>query len=89
MFGTRNETISHIVSECGKLAQKEYKRRHDSVGRYVYWRFSEKLGFNRARLWYEHEPGSAVQNKNYKILQNFTIQCNHMIEAIRPDIVVK
>ena len=25
MCGTRNETISHIVSECGKLAQKEYK----------------------------------------------------------------
>ena len=27
MCGTRNETISHIVSECGKLDQKEYKRR--------------------------------------------------------------
>ena len=36
MCGTRNETISHIVSECGKLAQKEYKWRHDSVGRYVH-----------------------------------------------------
>ena len=23
MCGTRNETISHIVSECGKLTQKE------------------------------------------------------------------
>ena len=34
MCGTRNKTISHIVSECGKLAQKEYKRRHDKVGRY-------------------------------------------------------
>ena len=56
MGGKRNETISHIVSECGKLAQKEYKRRHDSVGRYVHWEFCEKLGFNRARLWYEHEP---------------------------------
>ena len=39
MCGTRNGTISHIVSECGKLAQKEYKRRHDSVGRYVHWQF--------------------------------------------------
>ena len=35
MCGTRNETISHMVSERGKLAQKEYKRRHDSVGRYA------------------------------------------------------
>ena len=39
MYGTRNETTSHIVSECGKLAQKEYNRKHDNVGRYVHWQF--------------------------------------------------
>ena len=27
-----NETISHIVSACPKLAQKEYKERHDNIG---------------------------------------------------------
>ena len=36
MCSTRNETISYTVIECGKLAQKEYKRRHDSVRRYVH-----------------------------------------------------
>ena len=78
-----------LIYECGKLAQKEYKQRHDSVGRYVHWQFCDKLGFNRVRLWYEHQPGSVVQNKNYKILLHFTTRCDHMIEAIRPDIVVK
>ena len=34
MCCTKNETVSHIVTECGKLAQKEYKWRHD--GRYVH-----------------------------------------------------
>ena len=28
----RDETINHIISECCKLAQKEYKARHDWVG---------------------------------------------------------
>ena len=88
MCGTRNETISHIVSECGRLAQKEYKRRHDSVGRYVHWQFCEKLRFNRAKLWYEPESESVVGNENFKILWNVTIQCDHMIEARKPDIVV-
>ena len=88
MCGTRNETISHIVSECGKLTRKEYKRRNDTVGRYVHWQFCEKLGFNRARLWYEHEPKSVIENKNFKTLCDFTIQCDHTIEARRPDIVV-
>ena len=78
MCGTRNDNISHIVSECRKLAQKEYKRRHDNVGRYVHWQFSEKIGFNRARLWYGHETESIVEN----------IQCDHMIEARRSHIVV-
>ena len=65
-----------------------YKRSHDSVGRYVHWQFCEKLGFNRAKLWYKHEPESAVENENFKILWDFTIQSNHIIEARRPDIVV-
>ena len=68
MCDTRNETISYIVRECGKPVQKEHKRRHDSVGRYVHWHFYEKLGFNRARIWYEHEPKSVIENKNFKIL---------------------
>ena len=88
MCGTRNEILSHIVSTCGKLAQKEYKRRHDSVGKYVHWQFCEKLGFNRARLWYEHDPESVVENEKFKIQWNFTLQWDHMTEARRPDIVV-
>ena len=70
--------MSHIVSACAKLAQKEYKRRH--VERYVHWQFCGKLGFNRARFWYEHEPESTVENEKFKVLWDFTIQCDHMIE---------
>ena len=29
LCGDRDETINHIISECNKLAQKEYKTRHD------------------------------------------------------------
>ena len=79
MCGTRNETIFLIVSECGKLSQKEYKQRHNSVGSYVHWQFCEMLGFNRARLGYEHEPESVIENKNFKIPWDFTIQCDPMI----------
>ena len=58
--------LSHMVSECGKLAQKEYNRRHDSVRRYVHWQFCEKLGFNSTSLWYEHEPDMVVVDKKKK-----------------------
>ena len=36
----------------------------------------------------EHEPECVVENENLKILWDFNIQCDHMIEARRPDIVV-
>ena len=41
-----------------------------------------------ARLWYEHEPESVIENENFKILWDFTIQCDHMIDTRRPNIVV-
>ena len=28
-----DESIYHIVSDCSKLAQKKYKRRHDNLGK--------------------------------------------------------
>ena len=31
-----DEGIDHIVSGCSKLAQKEYKRRHDNLGKIVH-----------------------------------------------------
>ena len=31
-----DESIDHIVSDCSKLAQKEYKRRHDNLGKIVH-----------------------------------------------------
>ena len=31
-----DESIDHIVSGCSKLAQKEYKRRHDNLGKIVH-----------------------------------------------------
>ena len=32
----RDETINRIISECSKLAQKEYKARHDWVGKVIH-----------------------------------------------------
>ena len=37
MCGRREETVAHIVSECKKLVQNEYKNwRHDKVGAIIH-----------------------------------------------------
>ena len=51
-----DEGIDHFVSGCSKLAQKEYKRRHDNLGKIVHWKLPRKCNFEAGDKWYEHEP---------------------------------
>ena len=37
LCGDRDKTINHIISECSKLAQKEYKTKHDWAGKVIHW----------------------------------------------------
>ena len=38
MCGERGETVQHIICECIKLAQGEYKSRHDTIAKLVHWK---------------------------------------------------
>ena len=40
-----DESIDHVVSGCSKLAQKEYKRRHDNLRKIVHWKLDRKCNF--------------------------------------------
>ena len=35
--GDIDKTINYIIRECSKLVQKEYKTRHDWVGKVIHW----------------------------------------------------
>ena len=83
-----DESIDHIVSGYSKLAQNEYKRRHDNLEKMVHWKLARKCNFEAVNKWYEHEPERVLENEDYKILWDFSIQTDHVIEARRPDLVV-
>ena len=87
MCGSKEETVAHVGSECGKLAQTEYKGRHDNVAQYIEWHLCGKCGLERVDSWYEQKPEGVVESENFKILWDFTVQCDRKIEARRPDIV--
>ena len=82
-----DESIDH-VSGCSKLAQKEYRRRHGDLGEIVHWKLARKCNFEAGDKWYEHDTESVLENEDYKILWDFSIQTDHVIEARRPDLVV-
>ena len=84
----KDDSIDHIVSGCSKLAQKEYKRGQDNLRKIVHWKLARKCDFEAGDKWYEHEPESVLENEDYKILWDFSIQTDHVIEVRTPDLVV-
>ena len=38
--------INHIISECSKLAQEEYKTKHDWVGKVIHSEICKKFKFD-------------------------------------------
>ena len=72
------------------VAVNLYRRstRHDNLGKIVHLKPARKSNFEAADKWYEHEPKSVLENEDYKILWDFSIQTDHVIEAQRSDLVI-
>ena len=53
-----------------------------------HWKLARKYNFEAGDKSYEQEPESVFENEDYKILWDFSIQTDHVIEARRSDLVV-
>ena len=67
---------------------KRSTKRHDNVARCVYSQLCREGDFERADRWYEQKPEVVIENKNFKLLWDFTIHCETVIEALKPDCVL-
>ena len=54
MCRVENETVSHIMSECKMLAQKEYKKWHDNVCSIFIGDYVKNMAFK------EHSSGTSM-----------------------------
>ena len=46
LCGDKDGSINHIISECSKLPQREYKARHDWVGKVIHSEMCKKFKFD-------------------------------------------
>ena len=65
LCGDRNETINHIISECSKIAQKEYKTRHDRVEKVIPWELCKKFKYDHTPERYTYNPESILENETH------------------------
>ena len=84
----KDETINHITSECSAMAQTQYKKRHDTVARAVHWSLCKKYQMPCSNKWYEHQPETVIENDNAKLLWDFGIRTDRVIQAHRPDLTL-
>ena len=80
----KDETISHIASECPALAQNHYKKRHDTVARSVHWNLCKKYQMPCSNKWNEHQPEPVTEDENIKLLWDYSIRTDRVIAAHRP-----
>ena len=81
LCGDRDETINHTISRCSKLAQKEYKSRHNWVGKVIRRDMCKKLKLDHANKWHMQNPAPVLQNDTHKLLWDFDVQTDHLISA--------
>ena len=82
LYGDSDKTINHIISK------REYKTRHEWVGKVIHWELCKKLKFDQTTKWHMHKPESTLENEMHKILWDFEIQMDHLIPIRRLDLVI-
>ena len=87
LCGDRDGTINHI-SECSKLAQKEYKTRYDWVGKGIHWEMCKKFKFAHTNKWYTYNPAPVLESNTHKLLWDFNIHTDHLISYRRPNLII-
>ena len=76
----KNKTIHPIISECSKLAQREWKMRHEWVGKIIHWELCKKKIFHLTIKCYKHWE-ELIKRMTQPILWNFEIQAFLLISA--------
>jgi len=81
------ESVEHIVAGCPVLAQSIYLDRHNAVASAIHWSLWGFCGFLWCDRWWQHHPEPVLENEKYKLLCDFNIFTDHLIQARRPDLV--
>ena len=56
-----------------RLAQREYKKRHDKVALRVHWEMCRKYEIECTDKWYDHQPLAVTENRDIHITWDMTV----------------
>ena len=88
-YGQFQETIDQIVAGCTELANTEYLQRHNKTATYLQWNICKEMNYRHTREIRAWAPNSNRKRQKITILWDMPIQRDRVIEANRPDVVIK
>ena len=71
-----------------QVAPSNLRSLGNNIARIVHLELCQKFGLVGKVKWFNHKPSIVVENDRVKILWDFNIQTDHVIQHRRPDIVV-
>ena len=67
------DSVSKIFSSCSVLAVYQYSKRHDKLGKKVYWLLCKKFETEHEGKWFSHQAEPVLENDKFKLLWDFAI----------------
>ena len=83
-----DETVEHIICCCKKIAQTDYKERHNKVAAMLHWNICKKFNFPVSKNWWDHKVEKVMESESVKILWDFRIQTDKHLDHNTPDLTV-
>ena len=71
-----------------RLAQREYKKRHDKVALRVHWEMCRKYGIECTDKWYDHQPLAVAENRDVRITWDMTVYTDKKLNHNRSGITL-
>ena len=76
-----------MISACPNLTEIQYRKRDDKVAKKIHWLLCKRFDLEFDHKWYNQVPDSVLENEGRRILWDFSIQTDKIIEHRLPDIV--
>ena len=80
VYGVANETIEHIVSECSKIAQKEYKQERQ-VAKMLHWKVEKVLDSEGCKILWDFQKQKMPTDRSCMPIWNSFRKINNFLRV--------
>jgi hypothetical protein len=82
------KSVEHLATNCGRMLNFDYKKRHAEVVRCLHFQFTKKYGLNRSKKLKNYKVQTVISNENVKIKSDVPILTELRIDHNKPDLLI-